>query len=314
MLRLEPSEAPVGPTTFGELLRRHRLASGLTQELLAARAGLSAHGIQKLEHGTTRPYRATVQRLALALELSPDDLVPFWAAGQPTPRHRQLTSRQSVSRGPSYQHNLPTPLTSFIGRERELSDVHVRLGGARLLTLTGVGGCGKTRLALELSRTVVDNYTDGVWLVELAPLVDAALVPQTMAAVLKIHETPGQSIVDALASALRERRLLLVLDNCEHLLDACARLVDTLLRTCPNLRVLATSREALGLTGEIAWRVPSLPVPYPRQLPPLAELRQNAAIQLFVERAKAVQPDFVLTEHNAPAVAQVCRRLDGIPH
>ena len=130
---------------------------------------------------------------------------------------------------------------------------------------------------------------------------------------LKIHETPGQPIVDALASALRERRLLLVLDNCEHLLEACARLVDTLLRACPNLRVLATSREALGLTGEIAWRVPSLPVPDPRQLPPLAELRQNAAIQLFLERAMAVQPDFVLTERNAPAVAEVCQRLDGIP-
>ena len=175
MLRGEPSKALAASAAFGELLRQHRLAAGLTQEPLAARAGLSAHGVQKLEHGTTRPFRSTVQRLALALELSTDDKLLFWASGQPAPRQRQLTSRPPVSPEPSYQHNLPTPLTSFIGRERELSDVQVRLGGARLLTLTGVGGCGKTRLALEVSRAVVDHYTDGVWLVELAPLVDPHL-------------------------------------------------------------------------------------------------------------------------------------------
>src|SRR3981081_2427687 len=129
MMRPEPSEAPAAPAAFGELLRQHRLAAGLTQESLAARARLSAHGIQKLEHGTTRPYRATVQRLALALELSPDDQVLFWAAGQPAPRQRRLTSRLSVSPGPSYRHNLPTPLTSFIGRERELTDGPGGLGG-----------------------------------------------------------------------------------------------------------------------------------------------------------------------------------------
>src|SRR5260370_1733045 len=175
MLRGEPSKAFAASRAFGKLLRQHRLAAGLTQERLGARARLSAHGIQKLEHGTTRPYRATVKRLALALELSPDDQVLFWASGQPAPRRRQLTSRLHISPEPSYQHNLPTPLTSFIGREHELSDVQVRLGRARLLTLTGVGGCRQTRLALAVSRTVVDHFTDGVWLVELEPLVDAAL-------------------------------------------------------------------------------------------------------------------------------------------
>ena len=158
MLRGEPSKAPDAPAAFGELLRQRRLAAGLTQELLAARAGLSAHGIQKLEHGTTRPYQATVQRLALALELSPDDQILFWAAGQSAPRQRQLTSRLSVSPELSYGHNLPTPLTSFIGRERELSEVRARLAGARLVTLTGVGGCGKTRLALEVATAVMDHY------------------------------------------------------------------------------------------------------------------------------------------------------------
>jgi predicted ATPase/DNA-binding CsgD family transcriptional regulator/DNA-binding XRE family transcriptional regulator len=313
MLRAEPSETPVASTTFGDLLRRHRLAAGLTQDLLAAHAGLSADGIRKLEHGTTRPNRATVQRLVLALELSHDDQILFRVAGRPAPRDRQVTSRLAASPELSYRHNLPTALTSFIGRERELSEVQRRLGEARLLTLTGVGGCGKTRLALELSRAVLDHYPDGVWLVDLGPLVDATLVPQTVAAVLNMRETPGQPIAGALVTALRERSLLLVLDNCEHVLDTCAQLVDALLHACPGLRVLATSREALRLTGEIAWRVPSLPVPDPHQLHPLAEIQQNAAIRLFVERAVAVQPDFVLTERNASAVIQVCQRLDGIP-
>jgi predicted ATPase/DNA-binding CsgD family transcriptional regulator/Tfp pilus assembly protein PilF/DNA-binding XRE family transcriptional regulator len=306
-------EGRAAATSFGGLLRQHRLASGLTQEVLAARAGLSAHGIQKLEHGVTRPYRATVQRLALALALSPADQVGFWAAGQPAPRRRHLRAPVAVAPKPAGRHNLPTPLTSLIGRERELTDVRARLSGARLLTLTGVGGCGKTRLALEVARTVNDDYPDGVWLVELGPLVDAALVPHTVAAVLNMRETPGHSIADALATALRPRRLLLVLDNCEHVLDACAQLADRLLRGCPELRILATSREALGLTGEIAWRVPSLPSPDPLHLPPFAELEQNAAVRLFVERAVAVQPQYVLTERNAPMVAQVCQRLDGIP-
>jgi predicted ATPase len=214
---------------------------------------------------------------------------------------------------PSAHHNLPAALTSFIGRDRELGDVRGRLAHVRLLTLTGVGGCGKTRLALEVARALLDRYPDGVWLVELAPLADPALVPHRVAAAVGVRETSGQSTVDALAARLRPRRLLLLLDNCEHLLDACAQVVDTLLRACPDVRVLATSREALGITGESAWRVPSLPVPDPQNLLPLAELRRNAAVQLFVDRARASQPDFSLTEHNARAVAQVCARLDGIP-
>jgi len=211
------------------------------------------------------------------------------------------------------RHNLPTSLSSFIGREQELTDVQGLLACARLLTLTGVGGCGKTRLALEVASVVLDGYPDGVWLVELASLADGALVPQTVAALFNLRETLDQPIASSLAGALRERSLLLLLDNCEHLLDGCAQLVDRLLRACPELRVLATSREALGITGEIAWRVPSLPVPDPRQLPPFAELQHNPAVRLFVERASAVQPHFALTARNASAIAHVCQRLDGIP-
>lgn len=313
MTRGEPSEAPTASITFGELLRKHGVAAGLTQELLAARAGLSVHGIQKLEHGATRPYQATVERLAVTLELSPDDQALFWTSGRPAPRERQSRSQLPISPKRLYGHNLPTSLTSFVGREHELADLRVRLAEARLLTLTGVGGCGKTRLALEFSRTVVDQYPGGVWLVEHAPLADAAFVPQTVAAALDVRETPGQPIASTVAAALRGQTMLLVLDNCEHLLEACAQFVDALLRTCPGLHVLATSREALRITGEIARRVPSLPVPDFQHVPPLAELQQNPAVRLFVERATAVQARFVLTEHNAPAVAQVCQRLDGIP-
>ena len=160
----------------------------------------------------------------------------------------------SAPPGRSSRHNLPAALTSMIGRESEMADVQARVGVARLLTLTGVGGCGKTRLALEVARAVRNRFPDGVWLVELGPLADPVLVPHSVAAVVGVREKAGQSTVDALATRLRARRLLLVLDNCEHLLDACARLVDGLLRACPDVRVLATSREALGITGEVAWR------------------------------------------------------------
>jgi non-specific serine/threonine protein kinase len=211
------------------------------------------------------------------------------------------------------RHNLPIAVTSFIGREQELEEVSRRLKDARVLTLTGIGGCGKTRLAVEVARTVLEHYPDGVWLVELAPIVDPNLVPQLVATAVGVREGPGQTIASALTIALRDRQTLLVIDNCEHLLDACARLVDDLVRSCADLHVLATSREAVGLTGEVAWRVPSLALPPADKHFTLAKLAANPSVQLVVERAAAVQPRFGLTERNASAIAQICRRLDGIP-
>jgi predicted ATPase/DNA-binding CsgD family transcriptional regulator len=210
-------------------------------------------------------------------------------------------------------NNLPLELSSFVGRERELAEVERLLENTRLLTLNGSGGCGKTRLALAVAAELVGGLEDGVWLVELAPLADPPLVPQAVASTLGIREQPGRSLTETLSDYLRTRTLLLVLDNCEHLIEACATLVEALLRSCPELRVLATSREALGITGEVTWPVPSLSLPDVRRLPNIESLPQYEAARLFVERAVAVKPAFALTEQNAASVAQICYRLDGIP-
>jgi predicted ATPase/DNA-binding CsgD family transcriptional regulator len=210
-------------------------------------------------------------------------------------------------------NNLPLELSSFVGREKELAEVGRQLEGNRLLTLTGSGGCGKTRLALATATDLVERFEDGVWLVELAPLVDPSLVPQAVASALGLREQPGRSPAEALSRYLGSRNVMLVLDNCEHLVEACAALAEALLRFCPRLRVLATSREALDITGEVAWPVPPLSLPDVRRLSDVESLPRYESARLFLERAAAVRPAFALTEQNAQAVAQICYRLDGIP-
>jgi predicted ATPase/class 3 adenylate cyclase len=213
-----------------------------------------------------------------------------------------------------FPNNLPRQLTSFVGREHEMAEIQQLLSAAYLVTLAGSGGAGKTRLALQLAVDVVEDYRDGVWLAEFAPLADPALVPKTVASILNLPEQPGRDMTDTLVDALRPKALLLLFDNCEHLLAACRDLAATILHKCPHVRILATSREGLGVPGEALWRVPSLSVPEDvRHLPPPGELVLFDAVRLFVDRAVAAAPGFTVTRENAPAVAQVCQRLDGIP-
>jgi predicted ATPase/DNA-binding CsgD family transcriptional regulator len=209
-------------------------------------------------------------------------------------------------------NNLPIQLSSFIGREREIAEVKRLLSESRLVTLTGAGGCGKTRLAIQVASHVIESFADGVWWVELAALADETLVPQAVAQTLGVREVPIQALSETLANHLRAKELLLVIDNWEHLITACAQLTEHLLRTCPNLKILAASREPLAIGGETIYLVSTLSLPEPNDYSP-TRLLQSEAVRLFVERARAVKPDLALTEQNARAVAQICQRLDGIP-
>lgn len=212
------------------------------------------------------------------------------------------------------RNNLPILLTSFVGREKEIREIKETLGNARLVTLTGAGGSGKTRLSLEVAAEILDlqQFENGLWFVELAPLSDPALLPQTVATTLGVREEPGRPVFNSLMDDLRDKKLLLILDNCEHLIEACAKLAEQLLRACPHLKILASSREALGIAGEIPYRVPSLSLPDPLHLSALTLANYEAA-RLFIDRAMTLQPTFAVNNQNAAAVAEICSRLDGIP-
>ena len=216
---------------------------------------------------------------------------------------------------PAPPHNLPSEVTSFIGRDKEIAEVRRLLAGVRLLTLTGSGGTGKTRLALRVVNQALSDFPDGAWLVDMAPLSEPDLVPQSVAGTLGVRDEPGAPLTRRIAEALHYKNLLLILDNCEHLIQAVANLAEALLLACPDIKLLVTSREALGISGETAYRVPPLNLPpdgppAPRQADVAARYE---AVRLFVERAATIRPDFVLTDANTDAVVQIVRRLDGIP-
>lgn len=210
--------------------------------------------------------------------------------------------------------NLPYFLTSFIGRQEELTEVRTLLSRTRLLTLTGTGGCGKTRLAQQVARMVMSAYPDGVWIIDLAPVDDPLLVPQTVARVLGVMEQSDATLMSRLIEHLRQKRMLLLLDNCEHLVQSCADLASSVLQACPYVRFFVTSRSTLDVAGETVWRVPSLSRPLPPPPPlPVAQLTQYEAVRLFIDRGTAANPAFKVTNENAPAVAALCFYLDGIP-
>ncbi|HXQ39302.1 MAG TPA: BTAD domain-containing putative transcriptional regulator, partial [Anaerolineales bacterium] len=209
------------------------------------------------------------------------------------------------------QHNIPLQLSSFIGREKEQKTIAKLIAGNRLVTLIGTGGIGKTRLSLKVGEGILDKFENGVWFVELASLNDPSLVPQAAAAVFGIIDRSENTSLDKLVDLLRAKTSLLILDNCEHLLVACAQLADTLLKNCPNLKILATSREGLGIPGEALYRVPSLSVP--RVEKNIEQLADSESIRLFIDRARLSVSDFCLRKENVPTIAQISRRLDGIP-
>jgi predicted ATPase len=313
---VEHAIAASQPSSFAALLRRYRLGAGLTQEQLADRARLSAGAIGALERGLRRiPHRDTLALLADALGLPPDERVVLEASARRPCTAASTTASTSdpASRPPG---NLPTPLTPLVGREREeAAAAHLlRRQDVRLLTLTGAPGIGKTRLALQVAVDLADDAPDGVYLVELAPITKPALVLPAIMRALGVGEiggAPDDPFV-ALAAHLHARRVLLLLDNCERVAAAAAP-VAQLLQACPGLRVLATSRVPLRLHGEHRLAVPPLALPDPTASPSVAEPSQYAAVALFVQRARAVAPTFALTAAQAPVVAAICQRLDGLP-
>lgn len=308
--------------SFGAWVRKRRRALDLTQGDLARRVGCAEVTIQKIEADARRPSRQIAERLAEHLHIAPDERAAFVESARSIRAVDRLRAPEAVETDNSHARTrtstavlpaLPLPLTSFIGRARELATATALLATSRLLTLTGPGGTGKTRLALQLATRARAQFPDGIRLVELARLDDPALVPQTIASALEVREEPGQPLLNTLTMHLREKQLLLIVDNCEHLIDACAPLVEALLRTCQHVRILASSREPLGISGETIFRVPPLTVPDAHTTLPLKQLVRFEAVQLFVARAQAMQPEFEVTEANAATLVQICRQLDGLP-
>jgi predicted ATPase len=212
-----------------------------------------------------------------------------------------------------YPNNLPVHLTSFIGRENEIAAVRQELESHRLITLTGSGGTGKTRLSLQVAADLLEKFDHGIWFVELAPLTDPDLIPQAILSAIGLREQPGRLPLEILQEYLHEKKTLILLDNCEHLISASAQVANTLLRAAPTLKILASSREALGVKGEVSYHVPSLKLPDPKHLPVLEQLSQYEAVRLFIDRALLIAPHFAVDKDNAPFIAQICYRLDGIP-
>src|SRR5215204_2861234 len=288
---------------------------GYTTLVLVQRIMSAGHGGQVLISSSTRELvRDTLPANTELLDLGERRLKDLLR-----PQHLyQLQAPGLASRFPplktleASRNNLPVQLTSFIGRENEIVEIKQDLKAHRLVTLTGPGGTGKTRLSLQVAADLLNQFHHGVWFIELAPLTDPSLIPQTILSAIGITEQSGKPL-DVLREYLREKKSLIVLDNCEHLIEASANVAHAILSIAPDLKVLASSREALGVSGEMVYPVPSLSLPDIKHLPVIEQLSQYEAVRLFIDRALLVVPHFVVDKDNAPHIAQICHRLDGIP-
>jgi len=296
----EPQESDL--SAFGALLRRYRFAAGLSQEALAERAGVSSYGISALERGYRRtPQRETLGRLAVALALSVEERRAFEAAAT---RLRSPRSRTETSLAADPWHNagsasFPLALTRFVGRSVELDEIAAMLRDHRMVTLTGAGGIGKTQAALRAATALSEAGGTAVYFIGLASIAVPSFVVTALASALGVQEVQNRSLLQTLVAHLKDRAVLLILDNCEHVIEESAIVAQALLADCPGVRILATSREPLLAAGERAYRLPSL--------------ADDDAIALFADRARAVDSRFTLTDENPPIVGEICRRLDGIP-
>jgi predicted ATPase/DNA-binding XRE family transcriptional regulator len=307
-------EEALAEISFGEWLKRRRGAEGWTQKELAQRIHCSISALRKFESEERRPSAEMVGQFADIFDISPKERKSFlrfargdWGffAGGDTedvPWRSSHTDQQS---------NLPSLLTSFIGREDEQREVVNLLKQNRLVTLAGAGGMGKTRLAIQVGQQLLQDYPDGVWFIPLDSFSNPSRIPQTVASVFGIREVADRQVTETLKNVLHRKTMLLILDNCEHLLDACTQLIMLLLTHCPNLRILTTSREILKMEGEATYYLPSLSIP--EEHVSLEKIDQYESIQLFTERAALTLSSFQLTEENVSATAEICRKVDGIP-
>ena len=301
--------------SFAEQLRGHRLARGLTQEELAERAGLSERAISDLERGVKLAPRLSTLRLlvrALSLEDSATEAL-ISAARHRAQRPAAVGGRLQADSPARQPNNLPLQPTPLIGRAVEVEAVHQRLVRPTvwLLTLTGTGGVGKTRVALRVAEKALDRFSDGVWMVPLAGLRDGALVPGAIAQTLGVREKRGDTVVRSLVRFMHDKVVLLVLDNFEHVLSAAATVAEVLAQ-CPRLKVLVTSRAPIRVYGEHEVAIPPLQLPT-MPWPDLQQLNQCEAVQLFIERARQVGPELELNDETGPVIARICVRLDGLP-